>query len=73
MENETTLSPNIDIEFNYSEYNENYRVADWFDGHWPTIWAAEDAETPEEAERILRDAYLGPDINGVYVTWEIVQ
>jgi hypothetical protein len=48
-----------------------YDCRDWFtDGGYIVTWA-EDAATVEEADKILRDAYLGADCDGVTVSWTI--
>jgi len=46
-------------------------VGDFFAGGWATIHAAKDADSRDEANSILRQAYLGPDCDGVAVTWVI--
>lgn len=46
-------------------------VGDWFQGGWDTIDAAEGANTAHEADEILSGAYLGPDGDGVDVSWVI--
>lgn len=59
------------IDFTLSAHDDSYRVRDWFRGGDATLDAAENADTPDEAERILRDAYIGPDVDGVTVSWSI--
>jgi hypothetical protein len=61
----------ISIDLWVSEHDDGYNVADWFHGGLTTIEAAEDAATAAEADRILRDAYRGPDVDGVEVHWTI--
>lgn len=64
----------MNITFTLSEADDGYRVRDWFrwdmKGPHP-IEQAEEAGTAEEAERILRAAYRGPDPDGVEVSWRI--
>lgn len=61
----------IEIEFGFTKYDEHYNPADWFKGGAQTIYDAENAETPEEAHRILLEAYEGADVDGVHVHWHI--
>lgn len=66
-----TNTASLEIEFAFTEYDEHYNAADWFKGGVQTIYEAEDAETPEEAHKILLDAYKGADVDGVHVIWHI--
>jgi len=66
-----TDTASLEIEFGFTEYDEHYNPADWFKGGAQTIYEAEDAETPEEAHKILLDAYEGADVDGVHVFWYI--
>lgn len=43
--------------------------ADYFRDHG--LQRAVDHPHPTEAERILAQTYLGPDVDGVGVTWEV--
>lgn len=55
--------------FSLSAHDDGYNVADWFAGD--AIERAEAAATAADADAILRTAYLGPDVDGVEVTWTI--
>ena len=66
-----TNTTHLEIEFDFTSYDEHYNAADWFKGGAQTIYEAEDAETPEEAHNILLDAYKGADVDGVHVFWYI--
>lgn len=46
-----------------------YTATNWFRGNIEA--ALEDAETADEAATILSAAYLGPDVDGVTVTWAL--
>ena len=61
----------INIDLYVTRHDDGYNVADWFRGGLVTIETAEMAPTPVEADRILRAAYLGPDVDGVEVRWTI--
>jgi hypothetical protein len=63
----------LDIEYVISRHHDGYRVSDWFQGGQETLDAAEIALIAADAERILWDAYLGPDVDGVTVTWRITK
>ena len=54
-----------------NERDDSYCVADRFKGGYEALVAAAKAPTPEEAEKILRVAYRGPDVCGVEVRWTI--
>lgn len=58
------------IDYMLSAHDDGYRIADWFHGGDATLAAASRA-TPAGAEAILRDAYRGPDCDGVTVSWTI--
>lgn len=60
------------ILFNLSATDDGYRVRDWFQGGAATLDEAREAASAEEADAILRAAYLGPDVDGVTVEWGIV-
>lgn len=60
---------NHEIEFALSQSDDGYNVCDWFDGGWYTIEEAREAATVDEADKILREAYKGPDIDGVTCSW----
>lgn len=66
----TNTNP-LEIEFSFTEYDEHYNAEDWFKDGAQTIYEAEDAETPEEAHKILLNAYKGDDVDGVQVFWYI--
>lgn len=59
----------MNIRFALSIHDDGYNVADWFSGD--AIERAEAATTAADADTILRTAYLGPDVDGVEVTWTI--
>jgi len=61
----------LEIEFDFTEYDEGYNPADWLKGGVRTIDEAEAARTPEEAHKILLDAYEGADCDGVHMFWHI--
>ena len=60
------------ITYTLSHHDDGYHVRDWFISGDATLEAAMLANTVTEAESILRDCYLGPDRDGVDVTWRIV-
>ena len=60
----------IDFEIHTDDPRGMY-VSDFFKGGWDTIDAAREADNPDDADAILRRAYLGPDCDGVAVTWVI--
>jgi hypothetical protein len=66
-----TVTDAPQIEFSLSAHDDGYRVRDWFRDGQATIDAAEGSASAEEADRILRAAYLGPDVDGVTVSWTI--
>lgn len=59
----------MNIHFALSANDDGYNVADWFAGD--AIEQTETATTAADADAILRTAYLGPDVDGVEVTWTI--
>lgn len=59
----------IDIDGMLTQHDDGYRFADWFRGGHETLERAREAATPEEADAILRAAYLGADIDGVEAKW----
>lgn len=66
----TNTTP-LGIEFDFTSYDEGYRPQDWLKGGVKAIYEAENANTPEEAHRILLDAYKGADCDGVHMFWHI--
>ncbi len=68
---EITDAASLEIEFAFTSYDEHCRAEDWFQGGAQTIYEAEDAETPDAANKILLDAYNGADVDGVHVFWYI--
>lgn len=48
-----------------------YHKHDFFRGGAATVEKAKEASSVEEADRILREAYLGPDVEGIGVEWSI--
>ncbi len=62
----------FEVRLTLSEHDDSYYIPDWFSGGAATIEAAKSAASAEEADRILLDAYLGADQEGVDVVWEIV-
>jgi hypothetical protein len=61
------------IIYTLTAHDDGYRVRNWFRDGQQTLDAAEDADTVEDAEHILRSAYLGPDVDGVEVRWTVSQ
>jgi hypothetical protein len=59
------------IELNLSHHDDGYYSVDWFKGEDETIERASNAKTEEEADAILREAYKGPDVDGVTCKWFI--
>jgi hypothetical protein len=59
------------VTFTLTAQDDGYRVRDWFKGGQSTLNFVETATSVEEAEQILRFAYLGPDVDGVEVRWQI--
>lgn len=51
--------------------DDGYRFRDWFREGQETIDAAEAAGSLEEAEAILKAAYLGADCDGVEAKWTV--
>lgn len=60
------------IEYKLSAHDNGYRIRDWFEGGQATLLAAGAATHAEDAERILKTAYLGPDTDGVDVSWIVL-
>jgi hypothetical protein len=65
------VTTELEITYAFTAHDDGYRARDWFDGGQETLDEAAEAKTPEEANAILRRAYLGPDVDGVEVIWSI--
>ena len=61
--------PRCSISYTLSQHDDGYFVGDWFRGDATTV--AQACHTAENADAILKAHYLGPDKDGVEVTWDI--
>lgn len=65
-----------EITFNLTSHDDGYNVRDWFrwdqHGEHP-VDLARSATSADVAEHILSTTYLGPDVDGVEVLWEIFE